>query len=70
MSKEIHVDGSRPLPEAHQDIGIYGNATVRSYFEALEERLNVFGYSFNAPFVTDCDMELRRQMACTTRTQT
>jgi len=70
VSKEIHVDGSRPLPEAQQDIGgAYGNATVRAHFEALEGRLNRFGYSFNAPFVTDCDMELRRRMACPARTE-
>ena len=70
VSKEIHVDGSRPLPEARQDISMYGNATVRSYFEALEGRLNVFGYSFKAPFITDCDMELRRKMACTVSART
>ena len=66
VSQEIHVDGSRPLPEAQQDIRVYTNATVRAYFEALEGRLNRFGYSFSAPFVTDCDMDARRKMACRT----
>ena len=61
---KILVDGSRPLPERHQAIDAYGNTTVRGYFEALEPRLNAFGYTFHAPFVTDCDMELRRAFAC------
>ena len=60
------MDGSRPLPEAQQGISMYGNATVKAYFEALEGRLNRFGYSFNAPFVTECDMDVRRKMACRT----
>ena len=68
VSKEIHVDGSRPLPEAQQDIRIYANATVKAHFEALEGRLNRFGYSFSAPFVTECDMDTRRKMACPART--
>ena len=68
VSKEIHVDGSRPLPEAQQDIRAYNNATVRGFFEGLEGRLNRFGYSFSAPFVTECGMETRRAFACPTRT--
>ena len=68
ISERIHVDASRPLPDAHQDISAYGNATVRGYFEALEPRLNAFGYSFHQPFLTDCDMALRRAMACPART--
>jgi hypothetical protein len=64
VSSKIHVDGSRPLPDAALDVGRYANATVRAYFEAYEPRLNAFGYSFRAPFVTGCAMETRRALSC------
>jgi hypothetical protein len=64
ISGRIHVDGSRPLPDSAQDVRMYRNATVRGYFDALEPRLNAFGYSFRAPFLTGCAMETRRAMAC------
>lgn len=65
ISGRIHVDPSRPLPDATADVRrAYRNATVRAHFEALEPRLNVFGYSFHHPFITECDWDARRAMAC------
>ncbi len=69
ISNTIYVDPSRLLPDEKQDIrALYArNATVRGRFDALEPRLNAFGYSFRAPFVTDCALELRRARACPPR---
>ena len=64
VTRHVFVDPSRPLPDEHQDVRSFANTTVRGYFEELEPRLRVFGYTLHAPFVTDCDMATRRAMSC------
>lgn len=66
VSRAIHVDPSRPLPDEALAIGAVfaRQPALLARFQALEPRLNAFGYSFNAPFVTGCAMSLRQKAAC------
>ena len=66
VTRTIHVDPSRPLPDSHLaiDVAYAERPGIRARFEALEGRLNAFGYSFKAPFVTGCTPELRQRAAC------
>ena len=66
VTRIIHVDPSRPLPDSHLaiDVAYAKRPGVRVRFEALEGRLNAFGYSFRSPFVTGCPPELRQRAAC------
>jgi hypothetical protein len=63
----VNVDGSRLLPEAEMDVrllGGEGGLGRRRELGELEGRLNAFGYSFHAPFLTNCSLEVRRRAGC------
>lgn len=66
VSRTIHVDPSRPLPDDHLaiDVAYADRPVLLARFQALEGRLNAFGYSFKAPFVTGCTPALRQRAAC------
>lgn len=61
--RPIVVDASRLLPEAAQDVRREA-AALWAGLEALEGRLNAFGYTFYEPFVTGCEEEMRAAAAC------
>jgi hypothetical protein len=66
VSRAIHVDPSRLLPDDALAIDVVYEQSPRllAMFQALEPRLNAFGYSFSRPFVTGCAMTLRQQAGC------